>query len=199
MNANLLLVEAFFGNDDDDDVNSDGTHDVIAHVAAEHSRAALRIARVEQPEQSLFSWLGIPDHSNEDTKETGMFEISPGWFSEWEAPFANAEIEEEKLPPLPPPIVLWGPKPPREYAVPRAVFNPGPVSRNISTVSCFGSMSLTWAVTEWLESSTSRQRRLRNLMVRIKRGIVIVKRGHRTYMSNRALFFRSTRVRNGYT
>lgn len=168
MNAQLLLVEAFFGNDDDDDVNSDGTHNVIAHVAAEHSRAALRIARVEQPEQSLFSWLGIPDYSTEDTKETEMFDISPGWFSEWEAPFANAEIEEENPPPLPPPILLWGPQPPRGYAVPQAVFNPGPVSRNVSTVSCFGSMSLMREVTEWLVSSTSRQRRLRNLMVRIE-------------------------------
>lgn len=175
MNAQLLLVEAFFGNDDDDDVNSDGTHDVIAHVAAEHSRAALRIARVEQPEQSLFSWLGIADYSTEETEETGMFDISPGWFSEWIAPFANAEIEDEKLSPLPPPIVLWGPLPPRGYAVPRAVFNPGPVSRNISTVSCFGSMLLTWEVTEWLASSTSRQRRLRNLMVRFKKCIVKIK------------------------
>ncbi|CAB1097935.1 unnamed protein product [Ectocarpus sp. CCAP 1310/34] len=191
--ARSSLVEAFYSGDD-----------LLRHIAAEYARSALRVAapftsvaatdrprafwsRLEQYQQQqadgeqngepLFKWLGIVEPPPPTGDQSTWKDDDDGAVADedaWEAPFANAEIEEETFEILPPPQTLFTawpsartervdlrPTPPSSWGRRRAL---DPASRLVSATSTFGTLRLRAEVELWVAGSNIRQKGLRRLM-----------------------------------
>ena len=175
------MVEAFYGDDSRLQHNT-----AIAHTAAEHARAALRVATpLETPlvpasnqynpeeDESLFKWLGIveppPPVLPGDGDGSGGDGAAGEEEEEWTLPFADYEIEESPEV-LPTPSLLWTPWPSGRRAR-RQPKNRGgvaaadPATRVVSAVEAFGTVPMRAEVERWVAGSDARQNQLRKLMV----------------------------------
>lgn len=185
--ARSSLVEAFYGDDSRLQRNT-----ALVHIAAEHTRAALRVATpLETPlradsnqhnpgeDESLFKWLGIVEPPLPTLPVGGD---RPGRVEEgnvgddepsWELPFANYEIEQPALDVIPAPSSLWTPWPTGRLAPNRPgnrrrkhAAVPDPPTRVLSAVEMFGSLPIQREVQFWVAGTDARQMQLRKLMVR---------------------------------
>ena len=184
MAARSSFVEALYGSD-----RTGST--LLAYVAAEHARAALRLERPERAQAPLFSWLGItaPEDDTDTEEDLDGFAGGAGGEAEgggendrspasqggsaeqeeevWEPPFARAIMVEEEPPPLPSPVEMWSPRPLRRFNPPSATCAPGPAVRMVSAVPAFAlTPRVQRDVRAWVAGSSVRQAQLRRLMVR---------------------------------
>eukprot|EP00903_Cladosiphon_okamuranus_P020276 g18607.t1 len=179
--ARLSMVEAFYGDDSRLQHNA-----AIAHTAAEHARAALRVATpLESPavrssnrydpekEESLFKWLGIvepPPPQPPVLAEGGDGYPTDGEDDdeeEWTLPFAEYDYEVEEASPevIQAPSSLWTPWPRGRLAPsPPSRATPDPATRVVSAVAAFGSVPMQREVELWVAGSRARQEQLRKLM-----------------------------------
>ena len=168
------MVEAFYGDDSRLQHNT-----AIAHTAAEHARAALRVATpLETPlvpasnqynpeeDESLFKWLGIveppPPVLPGDGDGSGGDGAAGEEEEEWTLPCADNKIEETPEV-LPAPPSLWTPWP--RGPVPQRRPHPDPATRVVSAVEAFGTVPMRAEVARWVAGSVARQDQLRKLMV----------------------------------
>ena len=179
--ARLSMVETFYGDDSRLEHNA-----AIAHTAAEHARAALRVASpLEAPlvpgsnqhnpqeHESLFKWLGIteptPPGDGDESILDGEFSAEDAG-EEWTLPFADYEIEEAAPEVIEAPSSLWTPWPRGRLAPKRPrnrgrLATPDPATRAVSAVATFGSVPMRAQVERWVAGSRARQEQLRRLMV----------------------------------
>lgn len=183
----MSLAEAFYGDD-----SRLQHHTALVHTAAEHVRAALRVANpLEAPlaaaynqhnpgeDEFLFRWLGIAEptpsalpggddvpgqdeEANDKTDEDAWTEL----------PFANSEIEEAVPEVIPAPSSLWTPWPRGRLAPSRPNYRgrraaPDPATRVVSAVETFGSFPIQREVQLWVAGTDARQEQLRKLMVSV--------------------------------
>eukprot|EP00903_Cladosiphon_okamuranus_P020275 g18606.t2 len=181
--ARLSLVEAFYGDEARPQHNT-----AITHTAAEHARAALRVATpLESPlapatngyspeeDKSLFEWLGIFEPPPPVPPGDGNGSSLDGEVAAEDAdedrmlPTSECDMGQPVLEAIPAPSLLWTPWPRGNLAPSRPriggrIAPPDPATRVVSTVETFGSLRIKKEVELWVAGTGARQERLRALM-----------------------------------